>query len=253
MDLGLKGKNAIVTGGTRGIGRRIADLLADEGADVAVCSREEEHVKEATEALSKKGVRATGRALDIADGDALKSWIGDVADELGGLDILVQNVSAMATNMTDEDWKKSFDIDIMATVHASDAAIPFLEKSEAGAIVVVGTTASVEGFGGPQPYSAVKAAQLNLVSNLAGQLAPKGVRANVVSPGTVYFEGGVWNMIEQAMPDFFQTMVKRNPMGRMCTPEEVANAVVFLASPRASFISGTNLIVDGALTHRVQY
>jgi len=145
------------------------------------------------------------------------------------------------------------EIDVMATVAGIEAAIPLLEQSTAGAIVVIGTTGAIEIAGPPRPYASAKAALVPYVKALARNLAAKNIRANMVSPGNVYFKGGVWNILEQSNPALFQTMVGRNLMGRMGTPAEVANAVVFLASPRAGFITGTNLIVDGALTQRVQY
>ena len=155
--------------------------------------------------------------------------------------------------MDEDSWRRSLDIDVLGTVAGIEAAVPLLEKSAAGAIVAIGTTGAVEIAGAPRPYASVKAALVPYVKALARNLAAKGVRANMVSPGNVYFKGGVWNMVEQNSPDVFKTMLSRNPMGRMGTPQEVANAVVFLASPRASFITGTNLIIDGALTQRVQF
>jgi 3-oxoacyl-[acyl-carrier protein] reductase len=253
MDLGLKGKKAIVTGGTRGIGRAIADLLADEGCDLALCARTKAGVDEAVSALAGKGVKAHGGVVDVADTKALRGWVAEAADGLGGLDVFVANVSALAQAMDEDSWRRSLDIDVLGTVAGVEAAIPFLEKSSAGAIVVIGTTGAVEIAGAPRPYASVKAALVPYVKALARNLAPKGVRANMVSPGNVYFKGGVWNVLEENNPELFKTMVGRNPMGRMGTPEEVANAVVFLASPRASFITGTNLIIDGALTQRVQF
>jgi 3-oxoacyl-[acyl-carrier protein] reductase len=155
--------------------------------------------------------------------------------------------------MDEDSWRRSLEIDVMGTVAGVEAALPLLEKSAAGSIVVLGTTGAVEIAGAPRPYASVKAALVPYVKALARNLAPKGVRANMVSPGNVYFKGGVWNTVEENSPDVFKTMLSRNPMGRMGTPREVANAVVFLASPRASFITGTNLIIDGALTQRVQF
>jgi 3-oxoacyl-[acyl-carrier protein] reductase len=253
MDLGLKGKKAIVTGGTRGIGRAIADLLADEGCDLALCARNRVGVDEAVPALAGKGVRALGGVVDVADTKALRTWVAEAAEKLGGIDIFVANVSALAQAMDEDSWRRSLDIDVLGTVAGVEAAIPFLEKSSAGAIVVIGTTGAIEIAGAPRPYASVKAALVPYVKALARNLAAKGVRANMVSPGNVYFKGGVWNVLEENNPELFKTMVGRNPMGRMGTPEEVASAVVFLASPRASFITGTNLIIDGALTQRVQF
>ncbi len=253
MDLDLTGKKAIVTGGSRGIGRAIAELLAEEGADVAICARGREGVDAAVVALAGKGRRAYGGAVDIADTARLRQWVGEAAQQLGGLDVFVANVSALGMAMDEATWRRSFDIDVMGTVAGVEAAIPFLEKSSAGAVVVVGTTGAIEIAGPMRPYAAVKAALVPYVKALARDLAPKGVRANMVSPGNVYFKGGVWHTLEQNNPALFKEMLSRNPTGRMGTPEEVANAVVFLASPRAGFITGTNLIIDGALTQRVQF
>lgn len=253
MDLGLKGKKAIVTGASRGIGRAIATLLAEEGCDVAICARNRGPVDETVAALARTGVKATGGAVDVADLPALRAWIGEAAQALGGLDIFVANVSALAQGMDEEAWRRGFAIDVMATVFGIEAALPILEKSAAASIVVVGSTAMAEIYGPTRSYAAVKAATIPYVKGLARNLAAKNIRANIVSPGNVYFKGGVWNVVEQRNPEMFAAMLARNPTGRMGTPEEVANAVVFLASPRAGFITGTNLIVDGALTQRVQF
>jgi NAD(P)-dependent dehydrogenase (short-subunit alcohol dehydrogenase family) len=253
LDLGLKGKKAIVTGGSRGIGRAICHLLAEEGCDVALCARGEAGVEEAVTALAGKGVTAHGGIVDVSDAEALRGWVGDAAEKLGGLDIFVANVSALAQAMDEQSWRRSLDIDVMGTIAGVEAAIPFLEKSSAGSIIVIGTTGAIEIAGAPRPYASVKAALVPYVKALARNLAAKRVRANMVSPGNVYFKGGVWNVLEENNPELFKTMLGRNPMGRMGTPQEVANAVVFLASPRASFITGANLIVDGALTQRVQF
>ncbi|MGH7047284.1 MAG: SDR family NAD(P)-dependent oxidoreductase [Stellaceae bacterium] len=253
MDLGLTGKKAIVTGGSRGIGRAICTLLAEEGCDIAFCARGEAGVEEAVTALASRGVTAHGGVVDVADTAALRGWIGEAAQQLGGLDIFIANVSALAQAMDEESWRRSFEIDVMGTVAGTEAAIPLLEKSSAGAIVVIGTTGAIEIAGAPRPYASVKAALAPYVKALARNLAAKGIRANMVSPGNVYFKGGVWNVLEENNPELFKVMVGRNPTGRMGTPQEVANAVVFLTSPRASFITGTNLIIDGALTQRVQF
>jgi NAD(P)-dependent dehydrogenase (short-subunit alcohol dehydrogenase family) len=253
MDLGLHGKKAIVTGGTRGIGRAIANLLAAEGCDVAICARNRGAVDETVAALSRTGVKATGGAVDVADLSALRGWIGEAAEALGGLDIFIANVSALAQGMDEEAWRRGFEIDVMATVFGIEAALPLLEKSQAGSVVVVGSTALAEIYGPTRSYAAVKAAIVPYVKGLARNLAAKNIRANMVSPGNVYFKGGVWNIVEERNPEMFKAMLARNPTGRMGRPEEVADAVVFLASPRASFITGTNLIIDGALTQRVQF
>jgi len=253
MDLELKGKRALVTGGTRGIGRAILEQFAEEGCNVALCARSAGSVAETVAALEKKGVKAWGSAVDVSDIPALKTWVGEAAAALGGIDVFVANVSALAQGMDEGSWRKGFEIDVMATVFGCEAALPYLEKSDAGAIVAVGSTAMAEIYGPTRSYAAVKAALIPYIKGVARNLAAKNIRANLVSPGNVYFKGGVWNVVEERNPEMFKSMLARNPTGRMGTPQEVANAVVFLASARASFITGTNLIIDGALTQRVQF
>jgi 3-oxoacyl-[acyl-carrier protein] reductase len=251
VDLGLKGKKAIVTGGTRGIGRAIAELLAEEGADVAICARNREQIDEAVKALGRHGGKAWGSPLDVADTAALRAWIGEAAQALGGLDVFVANVSALAVATDEASWRKSFELDVMSTVIGVETALPLLEKSGAGAAVIIGSVAAVEVVGPTRPYNAVKAALVPYMKSTARNWAGKHVRVNMVSPGTIYFKGGVWHVREQKQPEFFKAALSRNPMGRMGKPEEVADAVVFLASPRASFITGANVIIDGAASQRV--
>jgi 3-oxoacyl-[acyl-carrier protein] reductase len=253
MDLGLKGKKAIVTGGTRGIGRAVANLLAEEGCDIGICARTAAQVEEAISAFKGKGVKAFGSAVDVADGAQLTHFVKSTAEALGGLDIFISNASALGGGNDEASWKRGIEIDILGTMRGCEAAIPFLEKSGAGAIVVVGSTAAVEVTGPRRAYSSMKAAILPYIKALARNLASKNVRANVVSPGSVFFKGGVWDTMQQKNPERYRQALERHPTGRMATPEEVANGVVFLASPRASFLSGNNLVCDGAMTQRVQF
>ena len=253
MDLGLTGKKAIVTGGTRGIGRAIVERLSAEGCDVALCARNSEEVGKAVQALEKQGGRSFGKAVDVTQASALSTWIGEAAEQMGGVDILVPNVSALAVSNEEKSWIAGFDADIMGSFRAVEAALPHLEKSSCGSIVLIASTAALEVYLGPRPYNSMKAALVAYGTGLSRDLAPKGMRANVVSPGSIYFEDGVWGNAKRNSPEMYSTMLDRNPMGRMGRPEEVANAVAFLASPAASFVSGANLVVDGALTQRIQY
>ena len=252
MDLKLKGLRAVVTGGTKGIGRSIVDTLADEGADVAFCARNADEVAIAVEAVGKRGVRAYGKALDIGKPADLKAWVESAAAALGGIDIVVANVSALSIGGDEESWRRGFEVDLMGCVRLVDAAMPFLEQSKAAAIVSISSVSGREIDFAAGPYGAFKAALIHYTQGLANQLAGKGIRANTVSPGNTYFEGGIWNQIKDGNPDLYKTALAMNPTGRMGTPQEMANAAVFLASPAASFITGTNLVVDGALTRGVQ-
>jgi 3-oxoacyl-[acyl-carrier protein] reductase len=253
MDLKLKGLRAIVTGGTKGIGRAIAETLADEGADIAICARNAAEVSEAVSALSARGVKTSGKMVDVSDGPALTAWVQEAGAEFGGIDIVVANVSALAIPDEEANWNAGFQTDLMGTVRLVTAAMPFLEASKAPAIVTISSVSGREIDFAAGPYGTFKAAIIHYTQGLAFQLAGKGIRANTVSPGNTYFEGGVWNKIKDGNPVLYKTALDLNPTGRMGTPQEMANAVAFLASPAASFITGTNLVVDGALTRGVQF
>jgi 3-oxoacyl-[acyl-carrier protein] reductase len=252
MDLGLAGKVALVTGGTKGIGRAVVEGLAAEGARVAFCARTVADVQTAEAELTAAGAEVAGTAVDVADGSALAAWVADAAERFAGIDVVVANVSALAIGPGEANWKASFEVDLMHTVRIVEAAMPHLERSESPSIVAVSSVSGREIDFADGSYGVMKAAIVHYVSGLAHDLAAKGIRANVVSPGNVYFDGGVWQNIEQNNTGLWDLALGLNPTGRMGTPEETAYAVVMLASPRASRISGTNLVVDGALTKGVQ-
>ena len=252
MDLGLNGKRAIVTGGTRGIGRAIAETLAREGCAVAICARNANDVAEAVAAMQSAG-KVIGGAADVASTEAVNAWMAGAAAAMGGIDIVIANVSALAAVPNEDQWRVALEVDMLGTLRTVEAAMPHLEQSNCASIVAIASTSALEAFGGPRPYNALKAALINYMSNLATQLAPKHIRANTVSPGTIYFDDGVWGKRKRENPDSYNAALAHNPMGRMGTPEEVAKAVAFIASPAASFITGANLVVDGGFTRRIQF
>jgi 3-oxoacyl-[acyl-carrier protein] reductase len=253
MDLGLKGKKAIVTGSTKGIGRRVVNLLAKEGCNVGVCARNEDEVAETIQALKAVGVNAVGSACNVKKGDEYKAWLEKTIGELGGVDIFIPNVSAGGGMDSEKNWQNSFEVDVMGTVRGCETVIPHLEKSGGGSIVMISTTAAFETFMVPQAYNAMKAALLTYSKQLGQFVAAKNIRVNTVSPGPIYFEGGAWEMIKGAMEGVYTATLAGQPSGRMGTPEEVANCVVFLASSAASWVNGSNLVVDGGFTKRVQF
>jgi len=203
--------------------------------------------------LSQNAVTVMGAAVNATNRDAQTEWLNQSTKSLGGLDIFIANVSALNQSMDEAAWRESYEVDMMATFNGVEAALPHLRRSDAGAIVLISSIAALHVPGGPKPYGAMKAAVINYGKGLARSLAPEGIRVNSVSPGNIYFEDGVWGKTERDNPEFFQKQIAANPMGRMGTPAEVAKATLFLASPAASFVSGTNLVVDGALTLGVQF
>jgi NAD(P)-dependent dehydrogenase (short-subunit alcohol dehydrogenase family) len=253
VDLGLKGKKVILTGGSRGIGRAIAELLADEGADIGFFSRDPKQVETAAAALKAKGVKVVAQALDMSDAAAYKRWLANTAEVLGGVDIFIHNASAAGGFGSEENWYKCFELDLMGAVRGCEALEPFLEKSKSPSVVFLGSTAATETFLVPQAFNAIKAALITYSKQLGQHWAGKGIRVNCVSPGPTYFDGGNWDTVKTHMKPLFDSMLGQMPFGRYGKPEEIAQAVVFLASQASGYTTGTNLVVDGGFTKRVQY
>lgn len=245
MDLGLQGKKAIVLGGSRGIGRATAELLLREGASVALCARGAAGVDETVLQLSELG-SVFGASVDLVDVDATSEFVSDAIDKLGGLDILIHNASGFGVDPDHESWQRAFAVDVMAGVAAVDASLPALKDSADGSITFIGSMASKYHFGRPaSAYGPMKAAMRTYANELAQNHGRDGIRANVVSPGAVWFPGGSWDQRKQENPKFYQAVERSIPLGRLGTADEIAQIVVFSASPAGRWLNSTHLVADG--------
>jgi len=245
MDLGLKSKSAIVTGGSRGIGFAIANLLGREGANVSICARNAEQVEKAREALGQHGGKVHAATCDVADPAALEAYINEAHAVLGGLDVLINNASAFGRSDDESGWQSSIDVDLMASVRASWAAIPLMEAAGGGAIVHI---SSISGFAASTrtpPYAAIKATLMQYTLTQALELASKNIRVNCVAPGSIYFEGGTWDDARQNNPQLYAAIQDSIPSGRFGKPEEVADLTAYLASSAAAWVTGQTVAVDG--------
>lgn len=255
MDLQLAGLKAVVTGASRGIGRAIAETLAHDGVDVAICARGEEGVQEAVVALRQHGVTAFGEAVDVRAPGALEGWIGRAEAALGGIDILVSNVSTRVQPNGPDWWRETFEVDLAQHVRGFEAALPALKRSRSGSVVFVSSIAAVLTQLPPYEiaYGAMKAALTSFAGQMANVHGPAGLRVNCVAPGPVYFEGGWWDGVRQQQPAMFERASALPALGRMGRPEEVARAVAFLASPAASYVTGASLRIDGGMIRTANF
>jgi len=256
MDLGLHGRKAIVTGGSKGIGKAIATLLVEEGADVAICARGKEAVDAAVAELSGRGGVVVGDAVDITDAEAYPAFIASAAERLGGLDTLILNASVQPQGDDDATWQLTFESDVLSTVRAMRVARPLLAASDmGGSVVAVSSITGLQPASGPgqTAYGTVKSAVITLAAKLADELAADGVRVNTVVPGCITFPGGVWERMAQAMPPVVERVASSTMLGRLGAAEEVASTVVFLASPRSSYTTGASLRVDGGIVKAVDF
>jgi len=226
-----------------------------EGATVHYCSRTKSDVDAANKRLAEEYPNAASFAavVDISDEEQLRSWVTSCGNESGRIDVVVANASALQVADNMDCWKNMFQIDLLGTYTLVQTALPFLEKTKGNIITVSSVSGRDIDFTAPGPYGSLKAALIHYTASLARSLAPKGIRANTISPGNIYIADGVWGNNERNYPDLFSKQFASNPMGRMGKPEEIADAVLFLASERAGFISGANLVADGALCTGVQF
>jgi 3-oxoacyl-[acyl-carrier protein] reductase len=245
MQISLHGKRAVVTGGSRGIGRSIALAFAKAGAAVSICARDRAALDMAVNEILARGGKAHAGICDLADKNAIATYIAAAAASLGGIDILVNNASGFGASDDEAGWAKSIDIDIMATVRASHAAVPLIAKAGGGAILNISSISGFRASARTAPYAAVKAALINYTMSQALALASKKIRVNAIAPGSIEFPGGTWENRKTSDPKLYDAVLRSIPWGRLGTPEEVANAAVYLCSDAASWVTGQTLSVDG--------
>ena len=245
MPFDFTNKRVVVTGGSRGIGRAIALAFAAAGADVSICARSADALARTKGEIAAKGRRAHAVTCNVADGAALRAYVEEAAAELGGLDVLVNNTSGFGMGDDEAAWAAGLSVDIMATVRATQAALPTLERSTGSSVINI---SSISGF---RPslrapgYAAVKAAMINLTTSQAATLARKGIRVNCIAPGSIEFPGGYWEERRLAQDPLYAQVLGRIPFGRLGTPEEIAEVALFLASSHARWITGQTIAVDG--------
>jgi 3-oxoacyl-[acyl-carrier protein] reductase len=246
VDLQLAGRNCIVTGASRGIGRAIAHGLAKEGANVAICGRDARTLGEAAASLGTTGVKVFAQPCDVADAAQLTGFLDAARQALGGVDVLVSNPSALAVGPDLGAWKATIDIDLMGAVHACDHVAPWMAESGGGSILLVSSISGLEVSPSEDyAYTTVKAALIAYAKKLAVLLAPQHIRVNSIAPGAIDFPGGYWDRVRQHQPQIYSAVRGLIPSGRYGTPEEVADVATYLVSPRASWVTGECVVVDG--------
>ena len=245
MQISFKGKRVIVAGGSRGIGRSIALAFAADGADVAICARGAEGLKTAEAELKEHGGAVFGMACDLADATAVMRFVTAAASALGGIDTLVNNASGMGVNDDEAGWLAGINVDLLAAVRASRAAVPFMDRAGGGAIINISSISGLMAIPRSLPYAAVKAAVINYTMGQGLALAAKRIRVNAIAPGSIEFPGGVWDERKRSEPQLYHGALASIPWGRFGTPEEIANVALFLASDQASWVTGQTIVVDG--------
>ena len=244
MQLDLTGRNAIIAGGSRGIGRAIALTFAQAGANVSICARGESALRATEAELRQCGHTVHALSCDLGDAAAVSNYVTAAAQALGGIDILVNNASGFGSTDDEEGWAASINVDLLASVRASRAALPHLEKSR-GSIIHISSTSALKHSARTPPYGAVKAALVQYTLTQAAQFGAKHIRVNCIAPGSIEFPGGSWERRKTTDPKLYNAILNRIRFGRLGTPQEVANVALFLSSSAASWVTGQTIAVDG--------
>ncbi|GAC1338259.1 MAG: SDR family NAD(P)-dependent oxidoreductase [Acetobacteraceae bacterium] len=239
------GRRVLVMGGSRGIGRSIALGFARAGAAVAICARGEAGLAATCAELEAAGAPTYAAPVDLARKEDIARFVPAAAEALGGINVLINNASGFGRADDEEGWAASVAVDLMAVVRASQAALPFLERAGDGAIVNISSISALRSTKRNPPYGAIKAAVDHYTASQARMLAARGLRVNAVAPGSIEFPGGTWERRRADEPDLYNATLAQIPFGRMGTPEEIAEVVLFLASRRARWITGQSIVVDG--------
>lgn len=239
------GYRIAIAGGSRGIGRAIALEFLEAGARVAVCARGQDGLDQLRKDAAASAIRLHARRCDLANADEIRNWMAAAAEEMGGLDVLVNNATGYGFEETDEAWLANFNVDLMAAVRASREALPHLKQSPHASILHTSSIAAFHPRRSGPPYAAMKAALSHYTTSQALELAEHRIRVNAIAPGSIEFAGGVWDRIAQEDPARHAAVRASIPFGRYGRPEEVAQVALFLASPLAGWITGQTLCVDG--------
>lgn len=237
------GKRVIVMGGSRGIGRAIALGFAAQGASVSICARNAGPLEAARREIAALGVTAHGSSVDLADAKAIEAYVPQAVQALGGLDILVNNASGFGHADDEEGWAASLNVDMMAIVRGSHAAVPHMKPGSS--IVNISSISALRASSRSAPYGAIKAAVMHYTASQAKMLAKQGIRVNGVAPGSIEFPGGTWEDRKTSNPELYRATLASIPFGRMGRPEEVAEVVLFLASDKAGWVTAQTIVVDG--------
>ena len=245
MEISFRGKNVVVTGGSRGIGRSIALAFAAEGANVSICARGAEGLTATGAELRRYGGRVHRMACDLSDAAAVEDFVKEAATALEGIDILINNASGFGLTDDESGWLDSVNVDLLATVRATRAAVPIMETAGGGTIVNIASIAALEATPRVLPYAAVKAALVNYTMGQGLALAPKGIRVNAIAPGSIESPDGIWGKRKKSDPDLYRRTLERIPWRRFGTPEDVSRVALFLASEMGGWITGQTIVVDG--------